>query len=215
MQALERQSRWVLEAESHSSLEAYGRYHIARQWHREQVRLRDPGIAQLVGQVHLECEGRARIIRDEQVHCVAVGACQVWEAEEMGREYTWRLSLLPALARGKCLIVAHVDMHVKLMTEAQQQGVNAIIVRCIRLLLQMDTQMAHPDEYGVPCTQPVLDPDSPRRMQNPDIGEDSTYVVPYDTLGTIPAQHAHRTVKHQMHSTWDAPPPPPPVWDPK
>ena len=80
--------------------------------------------AQLAGQVHLECEWRARLVREEQAQWVATGARQLLEAEGLGREGTARAALvrprvLQCLVRHEWLTVRHADMHGKRMAEAQ------------------------------------------------------------------------------------------------
>ena len=64
-------SRWVPEDECYSKLEAYGRYHVAKQWQKVQGWLRDVawGMAWLAGLTLLcvsgECEWRARVVQEE------------------------------------------------------------------------------------------------------------------------------------------------------
>ena len=83
-----------------------------------------------------------KIVQEQQSQWVAIGARQVLEAEEIGTPWAalGSLSLLRTLVRGRCLGVAHADTHVKVMAEAQQQGVNAVIVRSIRRVVSMESQ---------------------------------------------------------------------------
>ena len=81
LQALERWSSWELERESHSRLEAYGRYSVARQWYGGQRQLRGiaRGLAQRAGQLSREREWRDRLVREEQLRSVALGTGRVRE----------------------------------------------------------------------------------------------------------------------------------------
>ena len=90
-------------------------------------------MAQLAEPTHLECEWRARVVQEEHTGWVAMGVRQVCLAETLGCQgVVWaavgRLCLLQLLAWGKSVIVTHADMHIKMITEAQQQAVNALII---------------------------------------------------------------------------------------
>ena len=89
VQQLERRSGWALEVEGQTGLEAYGRYRMAKQWRRVEVRLREMawGMARQVGLDLIQCEWRARVVQKEQTRWIARGVRQLWEAEAIDCEF--------------------------------------------------------------------------------------------------------------------------------
>ena len=147
LQANSRLGRHVKGQLAHGRQETYGRYDLARPWYWGQRQLQGvaKGLAQLAGQLSVECGRRDRLVQEENQRRVVLGVSFVRASEAAGRRGllnvpTGGLGLLHAFVRDKRLMLQHATAHANMTTEARRQAARAIWVRATRHILDMEAR---------------------------------------------------------------------------